>query len=159
MTDDCYIAALRILNYRFNSEGELRRKLTAKRFDRKAIDETIVRLRDEKWLDDERFAGALVRTRMSKKVGPRKIERELQAAGIDRETASRIVRDNNNEDREREDLQALYDKRKRMLIRRHGEGYPATAEGRNKIAAYLLKQGYDAALVRRVVKETLLADD
>jgi len=33
MSDDCYLAALRILNYRFNSEGELRRKLAAKKFD------------------------------------------------------------------------------------------------------------------------------
>ncbi len=96
---------------------------------------------------------------MLKKIGPRRIERELEAVGVDPDMANRIVRDNNNEDREREDLQALYDKRKRMLIRRHGEDYPATPEGRNKIAAYLLKQGYDAALVRRVVKEPLLADD
>ncbi len=96
---------------------------------------------------------------MLKKIGPRRIERELEAVGVDPDLARNIVRDNNNEDREREDLQALYDKRKRMLIVRHGEEYPATPEGRNKIAAYLLKQGYDAALVRRVVKETLLADD
>ncbi|GAC1437780.1 MAG: regulatory protein RecX [Thermoanaerobaculia bacterium] len=157
--DDCYIAALRILKFRFNSEGELRRKLRAKRFDRAAIEETVTRLRDEKWLDDERFAGAFVRTRMLKKLGPRRIERELQAAGIDRETAGRVVREHNSEEREREDLQSVYDKRRRMMTRRHGDAYPDTPEGRNKMAAYLLKQGYDAALVRSVVKETPVADD
>ena len=113
--DDCYLAALRILNYRFNSSAELKRKLTAKKFDRKLVDETIARLREEKWLDDERFAGAYVRTRMIKKVGPRKIERELQAAGVDRETAAIAVRENNDEERERSTIsRALHDaKRKR----------------------------------------------
>src|ERR1051326_8746909 len=58
---DCYVTALRILGYRFNSEAELRRKLLAKRFDRDTIAETPARLRDEKWLEQERFPGADVR--------------------------------------------------------------------------------------------------
>ncbi|HEX9160762.1 MAG TPA: regulatory protein RecX [Thermoanaerobaculia bacterium] len=157
--DDCYLAALRILNYRFNSEEELRRKLRSKRFDRATIDETVARLRDEKWLDDERFAGAFVRTRQQKKIGPKRIERELQAAGVDRDTARRVVRENEDPDREREDLQAACAKRKRILIRRHGEAYLETAEGRKKLAAYLLNQGYDSALVQSVIKESPVADD
>jgi SOS response regulatory protein OraA/RecX len=39
-----------------------------------------------------------------------------------------------------------------ILQRRHD---PKTA--RNKLTAYLLKQGYDAALVREIVKETMVA--
>ena len=159
MSDDCYLAALRILNYRFNSEGELRRKLAAKKFDREDITQTLRRLRDEKWLDDQRFAGAYVRTRMLKKIGPRKIEQELQAAGVDRETAASAIRENNDEERERQDLQALHEKRRRLLVLRHGEAYLNTAEGRNKLTGYLLKQGYDAALVRSVIKESPVADD
>jgi SOS response regulatory protein OraA/RecX len=119
----------------------------------------MTRLRDEKWLDDERFAGAYVRTRMLKKVGPRKIEHELQAAGVDRETAAIAVRENNDEERERHDIRALHEKRKRMLVLRHGEAYLDTPVGRNNLIGYLLKQGYDAALVRSVVKETPVADD
>src|ERR1043165_9489689 len=67
---DCYVAALRILGYRFNSEAERRRKLRAKRFDDATIAETIEQLRDEKWLEDERFAAAYVRTRVLKGIGP-----------------------------------------------------------------------------------------
>ena len=33
----------------------------------------------------------------------------------------------------------------------------ASPLGRNKLTAYLLKQGYDAALIRDVVKEIVLA--
>src|SRR5205085_9687945 len=82
----CYTAALRILNYRFNSEAELRRKLAAKEFDRDSIDAAVARLREEKWLDDARFAEAFVRTRMRKRIGSKRIRRELIAAGIDDET-------------------------------------------------------------------------
>src|SRR5690349_11464135 len=82
-TVDCYQSALRILQYRFNSEAELRRKLAAKKFDADAIDAAIARLREEKWLDDERFAEAFVRTRMRKRVGPLRVRRELNAAGVD----------------------------------------------------------------------------
>ena len=155
----CYIAALRILNYRFNSEFELRRKLLSKRFERADIDATIVRLRDEKWLDDTRFAGAFVRTRQSKHIGSRRIVRELHAAGVDDETAREAVRENTDPEREREDLAAEYAKRRRLLIRRHGSDYVETAEGRNKITAYLLKQGYDASLIQSVVKESPVVDD
>jgi regulatory protein len=157
--DDCYLAALRILNYRFNSSSELKRKLTAKKFDRKLVDETIVRLREEKWLDDERFASAYVRTRMMKKVGPLKIERELHAVGVDDETTRRVLRENGDDDRDLDDLNAICDKRKRLLLRRHGADYLETPEGKNNLAVYLLNQGYDAALVQRVVKETRVVDD
>ncbi|HEX2059908.1 MAG TPA: hypothetical protein VHK90_04145, partial [Thermoanaerobaculia bacterium] len=55
--------------------------------------------------------------------------------------------------REREALVEVGVKRARMLARRHGEEFLTTSEGRNKLAAYLLKQGYDAALVREALKE------
>ena len=155
----CYIAALRILKYRFNSEFELRRKLAAKKFERPDIDATIVRLRDEKWLDDARFAGAFVRTRHSKRIGSRRIVRELHAAGVDDDTARTAIRENTDPEREREDLQNEYLKRRRLLIGRHGSDYVDTAEGRNKITMYLLKQGYDASLIHSVVKELPVVDD
>jgi regulatory protein len=156
-SDPCYIAALRILNYRFNSEGELRRKLRAKKFEKDAIDTTIARLHKEKWLDDERFAGAFVRTRANKRIGKGRIVRELQAAGIGRTAAEEAVAANVDPEREREVLVELGRKRARMLVRRHGEEFLSTAEGRNKLAGYLLKQGYDAALVREALKEIVVA--
>ncbi len=139
--------------------AELRTKLRAKRFEGADIDETLARLADEGWLDDERFAGAFVRTRQSKKIGPRRIERELQAAGVDPEVARRVLRENSDADREREDLIAACAKRRRLLIRRHGAEYLQSEEGRKKLTAFLLKQGYDGALIRSVVKETTELED
>jgi SOS response regulatory protein OraA/RecX len=102
--DPCYIAALRILNYRFNSEGELRRKLRSKKFEKEQIDTAIARLHQEKWLDDERFAGAFVRTRANKRVGKRRILRELHAAGVDQASAEQAVAANVDPEREQEAL-------------------------------------------------------
>src|SRR2546423_10225942 len=108
---DCYTAALRILKYRFNSTAELRRKLHAKGFDREAIDATLTRLKDEKWLDDERYAAAYARTRVMKSKGGLRIRRELMRAGVDDETIARAVTANINADDERERATAIAQKR------------------------------------------------
>jgi regulatory protein len=153
--DRCYAAALRILNYRFNSAMELRRKLASKQFDKQTIDATLVRLRDEKWLDDERFAEAFVRSRIQKRVGRLRIRRELNAAGVDEETAAGALARHVDAEGEREAAVAIAAKRARQLLLRHGPGYLASPQGRNKLTGYLLKQGYDAALVYDVVRECL----
>jgi regulatory protein len=132
---DCYVAALRILNYRFNSEAELRRKLAAKRFDDATIAATLERLRAEKWLDDERFAGAFVRTRVLKGIGRLRIRGELRAAGVDDDAAERAIRENSDGEEER--LKAAYEK----LVKRLGE------EQRDKIMARLLRQGFEAGAI------------
>lgn len=139
---DAYTSALRILQYRFNSEHELRRKLAAKRFDDGAIDEAIERLRKEKWIDDQRFAGAYVRARAAKRIGPARIKRELSAAGVDRATADRALAENLDEQRATDELAALADKRRRLMIRRHGEEFLRSPEGKSRLAAYLIRQGY-----------------
>jgi regulatory protein len=156
-TERCYLAAQRILEYRFNSEAELRRKLRAKKFDAPAIDATIAKLRAEKWLDDERFAGAFTRTRARRNIGARRIRRELHAAGVGNEVASRAVAENVDPAEELERLHAAAAKRSRMLARKHGDAFLGTAEGRNKMTVWLLNQGYDAALIQEALKEILVA--
>jgi SOS response regulatory protein OraA/RecX len=143
----CYLAALRILGYRFNSALELRRKLQRKKFDVAAIDATIARLREEKWLDDARFAGAFVRTRAAKRIGAKRIALELRAAGIDDEVAARAVAENVDPAKEREQLEAAYARRAGVLARRYGPEYVASEQGRTKLVAYLLMHGYEPALV------------
>jgi regulatory protein len=140
---DCYTSALRILAYRFNSEGELRRKLRAKKFEKSEIDEAIDRLRGEKWLDDDRFAAAFVRTRLRRRIGSVRIRQELIAAGVANDVIDRALEANSDEEGERESLEKLVAKRMQLVIRRHGEEYAASSQGRQKIAAWLVKQGYE----------------
>ena len=155
----CYIAAMRILNFRFNGEQELRRKLRAKKFERDVIDATIDRLRREKWLDDERFAASFVRARMQKRIGRARIRRELIASGVDDAVADRALRENVDSDREREEAAAECQKRIRVMKRRYGDDVLESPQARKKLAAYLLKRGYDAALVSEVVRGDIEDDD
>jgi regulatory protein len=148
---DCYTSALRILRYRFNSETELRRKLRAKKFEKDDIDATIVRLHREKWLDDERFAAAFVRTRANKRVGRLRIRRELQAAGVNEDDASRAIAENVDQEREGEALRELCGRRLRVLARRER----TSEELHAKLASWLIAQGYDSALVWQVVRDAV----
>ena len=150
--ESCYRAAIRILRYRFNSAKELRQKLAAKEFDRETIAGTIERLTREKWIDDERFAAAYVRTRLQKRIGRLRIRRELIAAGVADEIADEAVAAAADTSEERERALAAAERRLPILERRSD---PSAV--RNKLTAYLLKQGYDGALVRDVVKEILVA--
>jgi regulatory protein len=138
----CYVAALRILGYRFNSEAELRRKLAAKHFDDETIAATLARLRQEKWLDDDRFAGAYVRTQAQKGIGRLRIRRELMAAGVDDDAAERALRENVSAEAEEERLRAAYEK----LAKRLGE------EQREKIIGRLLRQGFEYGAVRAITR-------
>ena len=148
--DRCYRAAVRILNHRFNSTAELKRKLRAKGFSSDAIDPTLERLAAEKWLDDARFAGAYVRTRLQRRIGKIRIRRELIRAGVSDDLIAQAVGENIEPESEHARALAAAQKRLPALMRRYE---PAVA--RNKLAAYLLKQGYDAPLVW----ETLRAYD
>jgi regulatory protein len=153
----CYLAAMRILAHRFNAVEELRRKLAGKRFDAETVDATLTRLRAERWLDDERFAGAFVRTRASRKMGRRRIARELGAAGVGDEAVRSAIAQHVDDDREREALVEICHKRMRILSRREGEEWLKTDEGQAKLAGFLVRQGYETALVFEVIRECLRA--
>ena len=158
MSDDlerCHTVALRILGYRWNSEHELRRKLASKRFEDDVIDTTIARLRDEKWLDDDRFAEAFVRNSAMKRHGRGRVRGALRAAGVDAESADRAIREHLDPEKEREGLEAACAKRIRVLTRKHGPQFLDSDEGRNKLTVWLLNQGYDAALVHAAVQRLM----
>jgi SOS response regulatory protein OraA/RecX len=91
-------------------------------------------------------------------VGQLRIRRELQYAGVSDDSANQAVTQNVDPEREHDALRELGRKRARMLVRRHGAQYLTTSEGRNKLAGYLLKQGYDAALVYEALKEITVVD-
>jgi regulatory protein len=149
--DLCYNAALRILKVRFNSTAELRRKLAAKKFDTETVGATLARLRKEKWLDDERFAEAFIRTRLRKRIGRLRIRRELNAAGVDEEIAAGALRRNVDAEGEREALESLCRKKAAALERKHGAEFVRSSEGRAKIAGSLARSGYDHAAIIDVI--------
>jgi regulatory protein len=148
----CYVAAMRILNHRFNSEGELRRKLEMKEFARDVIDATVDRLRRERWLDDDRFAVAYVRTRVRKGIGLLRVKRELIAAGVESDTIARALDESLPDHDER--AAALVSARKRLAVLRRRDD---DALIREKLIAYLFRQGFDSSMAMEVVRELMTA--
>ena len=149
----CYTAALKLLNYQWRSEKDLDERLRKKGFAPASISVAIARLREEKWLDDKRFATEFVRSRRGRNLGRFRISKELQARGIDRDQAREATAGDPSD--ERKHLVAAAEKRINALTRTKGARFEASPEGRRKLAAYLLRQGYEFQTVLEVLDEQL----
>ena len=74
------------------SEAQIRQRLARRGESQESIDEAVARLKSERSIDDERVAGAIARTETSlRKRGRRRVQQEIEAAGIARAIASRAV--------------------------------------------------------------------
>lgn len=84
--------ALSLLSRRELSEKQLRQRLLRRGYDVDSIDDAVARLKASRALDDTRVAGAMARTLTSvKRRGRLRVGRELEQAGIARETARTAV--------------------------------------------------------------------
>ncbi len=81
-----------------------------------------------------------------------RIRRELIGAGVSDDIIQRAVSENVDVEDEHARALALAQKRLANLSRRY-----APEVVRNKLTVYLLNQGYDAALVRGILKEIKVA--
>ena len=92
MSQGTYLVALKMLARRELSETQIRQRLARRGENQDAIDEAIARLKAERSIDDERVAGAIARSQTSvRKRGRRRVQQQIEAAGIDRAIASRAV--------------------------------------------------------------------
>ncbi len=87
-------AAVRILSGREHSRAELRRKLLQRGYDRETVEQTLTKLRDLAYLDDRRFAEALIRQRVQIKLrGLEDVRQRLMIAGVSREIIDNALED------------------------------------------------------------------
>jgi regulatory protein len=92
VSDDTYLAALKMLARRELSEAQIRQRLARRQHDEDAIDAAITRLKADRSLDDERVAGAIARSETGlKKRGRYRVTRQIEAAGIAPSIARRVV--------------------------------------------------------------------
>src|SRR5438067_2483232 len=88
-----YVAALRMLARRDLSEAQVRERLGRRQYPDAEIESAVVRLREERALDDERVAAAIARTQTSiKRRGESRVRRQIEQAGIPSDTARRAAR-------------------------------------------------------------------
>lgn len=77
-SEEAYASALRLLEFRFRGEAELRERLEEKGFTRSVVQETLARLRQDKYLDDGRLLESLIRSNKEMGLyGPQYIRQKL----------------------------------------------------------------------------------
>jgi SOS response regulatory protein OraA/RecX len=87
-----YLEALKMLARRELSEAQKRQRLSKRGEPPESIDEAVTRLKAERSIDDERVAGAIARSETSlRKRGRRRVQQQIEAAGISRAVAARAV--------------------------------------------------------------------
>jgi regulatory protein len=135
--------ALRRLALRDHSEAELRRVLTRGGFPPAVVDETLARLRAEKYLDDEGFASRFTRSRVIHYgLGRNRVRQALRARGLSRAIIEAGVAEALKDVSEVEALEGVA----RRYWRQHGRDEPIRRI--RKLWAFLLRRGFPAGLVQ-----------
>ena len=147
MSDDTYLAALKMLARRELSEAQLRQRLIRREHDHEAIEAALARLRAERSLDDERVAGAIARSETGlKKRGRYRVLRQVEAAGIAPALARRVV----DETFATIDADALLNE---ALARRlRGKARIEDDKAFNRLYRYLIAQGFEPDRVMALLR-------
>ena len=130
--------ALKMLARRELSEAQVRQRLARRGEGRNAIDEAVARLKAEGNIDDERVAGVIARTQTTlKSRGRRRVQQQIEAAGIAKTIASRAV------DEAFQDLDAEALLSASISKRLRGRDRIADDREFQRLYRYLTAQGFD----------------
>ncbi len=139
-------AALHFLAYRARSEQEVRDRLKRGAFSPEAIDATIMKLNEWRYLDDADFARRWVESRArGKPRGQRLLQQELRQKGIDAETSKQVIAE-----ADLDEVAAATELARKRLSTMAGED-PAAIK--RKIGAYLARRGYGFDVVRQALEQ------
>jgi regulatory protein len=128
------------------SRAELTARLIDRGFLPDEVEAAVERLAESKSLDDRRAASAYVRTASRLKGrGRLRIQRELDARGFSRD----VVREALAEIPPDGDLDAI-----RRFVDRKQRTLDGTPAGRRRLFNQLLRRGFSAAMISKVLKET-----
>ena len=135
-------SALRLLARREHSQYELRRKLKARGYGDRLVDELLAELITERLLSDTRYAEAMVTNRASRGYGPLRICMELRDRGV----AERIV------DKVLQAVEVDWDERLRHAYdRKYGEIAVESFKTWASRAQFLNNRGFSVDAIRRVI--------
>lgn len=134
--------AQRLLTYRPRSERELRQRLRRRGFAANVIEETLAKLRERGFVNDEAFAKywSESRDRFSPRSG-RLVQVELRRQGVAAETAEEATAELDDED-------AAYRAAGRRLRSLRGLEY---AVFRERLGGFLTRRGFSYSVARRTI--------
>ena len=147
MTDEAYIAGLKLLARRELSVEGVRARLRDREYPEPDITAAIDRLLETGALDDARVARAYARTAATVKGrGRLRVARELQAMGIERQVAAEALADVFGELDERTLINRAVQKKLR------GRRTLKNAAERARLFQYLMRQGFSPAAVTHALR-------
>ncbi|XXY18404.1 regulatory protein RecX [Sorangium sp. So ce216] len=147
-----YERALRLLSFRARSARELEKRLIEKGEPREHVTAAIQRLCANGLLDDARFAEAKARSGIvGKPRSRRRIEQDLARKGVARDVADAAIRQVMAD--EGTDELAVAERAARKKLRTLARLEPA--EQRQKLYAFLARQGYAPDVVRRALRAVM----
>ena len=140
--------AIRYLVYRDRSRNEIIRYLKKKKFSENAVDETLIFLENNEYINDERFAMQFGRSRIvNKKIGRLRLGLELGDKGLERQ----IIEETLNS------LYEEYDEKKIALScakKKLATYEPSNSErDRRRIANFLGRKGFPSGIIYEVVTQ------
>lgn len=147
MKQEAWKAALRRLDRRECSTGDISQTLKRKGFPQDVISEVIQDLVERKWIDDEKFARILVRDQALRGKGPKWIQMKLRAQGIQVESEGiREIIQSTTQKTELEVAQSI-------VGRRYPNAIHDPMVSKKAIQA-LLRRGFSYDIARQAIKNS-----
>ncbi len=142
-----YHAAIRFLSGREHCTAELRQKLAGKDFEPDCIEAVLVRLKDECYLSEERFAEFFLRSRIQRGEAPWLAAEKARRKGAEHAAVAAAL------DEACEGFDAEEACRRLLQQRDPGGRYRDDERQWQRQARFLRNKGYDAATILRVLNE------
>ena len=143
---DAYEAALTSLDTSERTAQEIRRSLRKKGYVEPVIDAVVERLRENRLIDDARYARRLAETQSGKPVGRYAVRRRLRAKGISEEDAEDALEAFDDEQQRGACIEAA-----RGLLRRYAELPPR--EGKARLSQALARRGFPWSAIESALEE------
>ncbi len=151
---DCLARALRLLSGRSHFRRQLAEKLRARGFDELEVEETLERLTELGYVDDERTAGEFITTRRRRgPMGRRRMRAELERRGAESQAAARALEEAYSASDDLADAREAA----RRWVAKQPAGRLTAGEGGGGLGAlgrHLDRLGFGTSSVLRVVSET-----
>lgn len=152
--DKFYLIATNFLSYRPRSEKEVRDKLEQKNTPAEIIEKIISRLKEQRFLNDEKFAKDWIHSRSTYRLKSKRIiKMELQKKGIDPEIIEKTL--NSKDDEELSDSQQI----KKLLEKRFSRYKDLPGDKLyQKLGGFLARRGFDWSTIKKSIDDILKSE-
>jgi len=139
--------AFLLLKFRLRSEKEITERLKQRNLPEQAIKETIVFLKEKKFIDDLVFAKTWVSSRLRRPFGLRKIKQELAQKGLAKEIIQDVLAQAKEHYNESQVVSQLVQQRFSKLKSIE----PLKAKAR--VYGYLMRRGFSPDVIMEVIRD------